>query len=186
VVGVASAAFVRRAPLRVRLERHKYPDIAHYEYDATHLGDDEHGSWFWAPSDNVVRRGGEELFRTRSPSLYLVPVDKPWMVWFAPQSPQFDFNVYVDVGTAPVRERGRITMIDLDLDVVRDDDGVVRVLDEDELELHRVQYGYPPELVDHARAVTSEVVALLERNEEPFATVWRRWSDTGAATPTST
>ena len=175
VLGVAAAAFVRRSPTRVRLERHKYPDVPHYEYDALHLGDDEHGSWYWAPTDNAVRRGGEELFRTAEPSLYLVPVDKPWMVWFAPRMKQLDFHLYVDVGTVPVRTRDRITMVDLDLDVVRTPDGDVRVLDEDELVAHTELYGYPPELVDHARSVTAEVVAMLERNEEPFATVWRQW-----------
>jgi hypothetical protein len=104
---------------QVTIERHKWPDIPHYEYDAVHLGDDEHGSWFAAPVHNEVRRAGEVLFLARQPSLYLVPADaKPWLAWFGTvlEAP-FDFDVYVDVGTVPMWTGNRITMVDLDLDV---------------------------------------------------------------------
>jgi hypothetical protein len=162
---------------RVTIERHKWPDVPHYEYDAVHLGDDEHGSWFAAPVGNDVRRAGAVLFATRQPSLYLLPAGgKPWMAWFGEVAAgAFDFDVYVDVGTVPVRTPGRITMVDLDLDVVRRGSGSIDVLDEDELVLHATAYGYPPELVDHARAVAAEVVALLEMGDEPFAAVAESW-----------
>jgi predicted RNA-binding protein associated with RNAse of E/G family len=159
---------------RVTIERHKWPDLPHYEYDATHLGDDEHGSWFWAPPGNEVRRAGEVLFRTGHLSLYLLPVGKPWLVWFG-ADPEFDFDIYVDVGTVPVRTPGRITIVDLDLDVVRRRTGEVDVLDEDELVLPTTRYGYPPELVTHARDVAAEVVALMEARVEPFGTHAAHW-----------
>jgi hypothetical protein len=165
---------------RVQIERHKWPDIPHYEYDATHLGDDEHGAWFCAPAGNEIRRGGEVLFTTAHPSLYLVPVDRPWMVWFG-DDPSYDFDVYVDVGTTPVRTPGRVTMVDLDLDVIRRKTGEVVVLDEDELELHSVQYAYPPALVTHARDVAAEVVALMEAGAEPFGTAAHRWKRAASA-----
>lgn len=159
---------------RVTIERHKWPDVPHYEYDASHLGDDEHGSWFASPAGNPIRRGGVVLFQADQPSLYLVPVDRPWMVWFG-ANPAFGFDVYVDVGTVPVRSPGLVTMVDLDLDVVRNLDGTVEVLDEDELVEHAVRYGYPPELVTHAERTAAEVVALIESAAEPFAAASAPW-----------
>lgn len=160
--------------MRVTIERHKWPDVPHYEYDATHLGDDDHGSWYFAPSGNEIRRGGELLFHSEHLSLYLVPVDRPWMVWFG-ANPSFDFDVYVDVGTVPVRGADRITMVDLDLDVVRRTSGAVDVLDEDELVTNAATYGYPSALIAHAERVAREVVSLVEAGAEPFATASHEW-----------
>ena len=96
------------------------------------------------------------------------------MAWFG-ENLTYDFDLYVDVGTLPVRTPGRITMVDLDLDVIRRPNGTVEVLDEDELELHAVQYAYPPELVVHARAVADELVAMLTAGAEPFGVASQRW-----------
>ena len=159
---------------RVTIERHKWPDVPHYEYDTMHLGDDEHGSWFAAPAGNPIRRGGVVLFETDQPSLFLVPVDQPWMVWFGANL-TFGFDVYVDVGTVPVRTPGLVTMVDLDLDVVRNLDGTVAILDEDELVEHAVAYGYPADLVAHAERVAAEVVALIESGAEPFGRASEPW-----------
>lgn len=161
-------------PVRVTIERHKWPDVPHYEYDATHLGDDEHGSWYFAPPGNEIRRAGQVLFLSEHLSLYLVPEDRPWMVWYG-DNPAFDFDVYVDVGTVPVRLPGRITMVDLDLVVVRRSSGAVDVLDEDELVSNAAKYGYPPELSLHAEGVAADVVSLIEAGVEPFATASEAW-----------
>lgn len=154
--------------------------MPHYEYDTTYLGDDEHGSWFAAPAGNPIRRAGVVLFETDHPSLFLVPFARPWMVWFG-ANPAFGFDVYVDVGTVPVRTPGLVTMVDLDLDVVRHTGGRVEVLDEDELVEHTVKYGYPPELVVHAERTAAEVVALIEAGAEPFGTASNTWTARAAA-----
>jgi hypothetical protein len=164
---------------RVTIERHKWPDVPHYEYDTTHLGDDEHGSWFAAPAGNPIRRAGVVLFETDHPSLFLVPVGQPWVVWFG-ANVSFGFDVYVDVGTVPVRTPGSVTMVDLDLDVVRRLDGTVEVLDEDELIEHTATYGYPPDLVAHAERVAAQVVALIETGTEPFGTASHSWLERAA------
>ena len=50
-----------------------------------------------------------------------------------------------------------VEAVDLDLDVVRRFDGSWFVDDEDEFELHRVHYDYPPELVAAAQAECARV-----------------------------
>ncbi|MXY72774.1 MAG: DUF402 domain-containing protein, partial [Dehalococcoidia bacterium] len=65
----------------------------------------------------------------------------------------------------------RATMVDLDLDVARLRSGAVRVLDEDEFAEHQVALAYPPALIEGALDACERVRGMIERNEEPFATV---------------
>jgi hypothetical protein len=66
-------------------------------------------------------------------------------------------------------------MIDLDLDVIRRQDGTVTVDDEDEFEVHKVKYGYSEEMIERARAETEWVVAALAAGTEPFFVVAASW-----------
>jgi uncharacterized protein len=80
-----------------------------------------------------------------------------------------DVDVYVDVTTVARWPSGDcVEMIDLDLDVVRRADGTVYVDDEDEFEEHRRSLGYPPRLVDGARAAAARLVLEVEDRRPPF------------------
>ena len=60
--------------------------------------------------------------------------------------------VYVDVATPAVWDGAVLRSIDLDLDVIRRQDGTVLLDDEDEFATHRVAYGYPAEVIELALA----------------------------------
>ena len=70
-------------------------------------------------------------------------------------------------------------MIDLDLDVVRKQDGSVEVLDEEEFLDHQVRFGYPDWLDDRARITplpaAAELVLQIEAHVEPFGQVPEHW-----------
>ena len=68
-----------------------------------------------------------------------------------------------------------VTMVDLDLDVVKRRDGSVHVDDEDEFAEHRVAMGYPPHVVANARADCARVFLAMEAGVEPFGSVGPRW-----------
>jgi protein associated with RNAse G/E len=55
----------------------------------------------------------------------------------------------------------------MDLDVVRRGDRVW-IDDEDEFEQHRIQLGYPDELVVRCRAAADHVVGLISARTAPF------------------
>jgi hypothetical protein len=79
-----------------------------------------------------------------SASVLLVPVDQPWTATFnAPRGARFDHEVYIDITTPPMwlDDDAVVTMVDLDLDVLRRWDGRVEVADEDEFAAHRVELG---------------------------------------------
>ena len=68
-----------------------------------------------------------------------------------------------------------VTMVDLDLDVVLTRDGHLYVDDEDEFAEHRVQLGYPAEVVALAERWRDLVLAAVAGGDEPFATVGHAW-----------
>jgi protein associated with RNAse G/E len=95
--------------------------------------------------------------------------------------------VDIDIRTRPEAERCGprsdhtsdsavvVTSLDLDLDVVRiRATGEVRVLDEDEFDLHQVRYSYRAEVIDAARASADWLAAALA-DREPFTDAYRRW-----------
>ncbi|WP_279579576.1 DUF402 domain-containing protein [Fodinicola feengrottensis] len=84
-------------------------------------------------------------------------------------------EVYCDICTVPVRTDNQVTMVDLDLDVVRRWDGVVEILDEDEFEIHQVTYGYSPEVIASARKAADELAEIVRSGAEPFATAYKPW-----------
>jgi protein associated with RNAse G/E len=132
----------------------------HWTFDGVRLGEDEHGTWIGCPPPLVIRRPGAE-FRFDVAALQLFPHDQ--------------YELYVDIATPAVWSGDTVTSIDLDLDVVRRWDGTVEVLDEDEFDEHRIELGYPAEVVELARRSCADVTAEISAGREPFRSVYREW-----------
>ena len=58
--------------------------------------------------------------------------------------------------------------VDLDIDIRCYRDGVPEVLDEDEFEQHRIELGYPAEVVERALAARDEALRLAREQAFPF------------------
>lgn len=148
------------------MERRKWPATPHYGHDAWLLGDDEHGRWLELRVGQPVYRGEEVLFHGTSGGVLLVPRGGSWMAWFFRHS---DLDIYVDVVTDLVVTDEAITMVDLDLDVIRRRDGSVELLDEDEFAEHQVTLAYSRAMVEHAERVAADVLAAVRADAAPFA-----------------
>jgi protein associated with RNAse G/E len=69
----------------------------------------------------------------------------------------------------PVQFDGEtFSYVDLDLDVAWYTDEEPRVLDEDEFLAHSGAMGFPPAVVDHARAAVDDVLQLIRQRAFPF------------------
>ncbi len=153
----------------------------HWEWDGRYLGSDEHGHWWYAPIGTRCARPGVE-FVEASGWVSLVPHEGAYAVGFYPA--HREISIYVDMTTEPVWQRRdtgdggpgwEVTMVDLDVDVVLTRDGDLYVDDEDEFAEHRVQLGYPPEVVALAERWRDLVLEAVAGGEEPFATVGHAW-----------
>jgi protein associated with RNAse G/E len=157
----------------VHIDFRKWPDRKHWQFAMHRLGEDEHGTWLWSPPGIVARRGDEAPRVFSALNVKLITRDKWWTAIWNDRSPKVE--LYVDIATPARWEDDRVTMIDLDLDIVRRRNGLVEVLDEDEFAEHRALYGYPPDIVDRARTATASVFLDVESHREPFGSVANSW-----------
>ncbi|GAA5032565.1 hypothetical protein GCM10023258_31650 [Terrabacter aeriphilus] len=152
----------------------------HWEWDGHYLGSDEHGHWWFAPAGTRCARPGVE-FVEPSGWVSLAPHEGAYVAGFYPG--HREISVYVDMTTEPVWRRREatggpeweVTMVDLDLDVVLTRDGHLFVDDEDEFDQHRVELGYPAEVVELAERWRDVVLAAVAAGDEPFGTVGHAW-----------
>ena len=75
---------------------------------------------------------------------------------------------YCNLNTPARLDRGVLSFIDLDVDVLVEPDYSYTVLDEDEFELHAELYGYPQTYRDNVQRALGELLRLVESREFPF------------------
>jgi protein associated with RNAse G/E len=165
----------------IRMVFTKWGDRPHWEYDTELLGDDEHGRWLGLREGSEVSRPGARI-TTTEPQVVLVP-DAAYVATFYDAGPA-PCDVYVDISSVPSMAPGRVTAVDLDLDILRGRTGRVWVDDQDEFADHRVRYAYPDDLVEAALVSCAGVRADVDARRPPFDGVTaRRWLDRLAQTP---
>ena len=152
----------------MRVVFRKWGDRPHWEYDAFHLGEDEHGTWVGAVPGTRLSRPGA-VFTAPGPFVSLVPPDRPFVArFYDPVWAETGVDVYVDITTVPEWDGEVVSMVDLDLDVVRGRTGRVWVDDEDEFADHRVRFGYPADVVRLAATSCDAVHAAVTTRLPPY------------------
>jgi len=171
---------VRFEPGRpVRLEMTKWGGRPHWAMAAVYLGADAAGDWIGFTLGTVMSRPGMTV-TTKNDQVGLVPsagtaVGRAWLATF--HGPGGSMWTYVDMTTVPEWHGSTIRAVDLDLDVVEGLDRVVYVDDEDEFEEHRVEYGYPDEVVELALATRDVVLTGVREKHPPFDGSAAAWLD---------
>ena len=158
----------------VRVVYTKYDGSAHRDYPAQRLAEDDLGTWLGVTAGTASVYHGRPSVE-QIPFVLLVPHSAWWTAMFNP--PPRTSEVYCDIAT-PATWHGneQVSLVDLDLDVVRRrQTGLVQLLDEDEFAAHRQSFGYPDDLVGHARSAAAHLVTALGHGTEPFASAYRKW-----------
>lgn len=145
----------------------KYPDTRHWNYRMYRFAVDDYGTWLGGRAGDTARRGDEPPTTFRYPFVKLIG-NGSWStpLWNAGGR----IALYVDIVAPAIWDGYRVKMVDLDLDVVELFDGHRYLDDEDEFLEHQEVLGYPPRLVDGARAAAARVITDMERGAEPYAT----------------
>jgi hypothetical protein len=164
---------LRTVSARVLVDYRKWGGAEHWAFEMERLGSDEHGVWLGSrPGARALRGPREAEFNHHF--VMCVPSGQWWTAIFNDDGRRT--SIYVDVTTEPVWDGDVVTMIDLDLDVIRlSEDGSVTVEDEDEFDEHQVSLGYTPDVVARARATADALVAALTAEEEPFGSAGWAW-----------
>jgi hypothetical protein len=155
----------------IRLEMSKWGDRPHWAFDALWLGSDEQGNWIGIPSGTPMSRPGAHVVTGTdqvglSPSATR-PEDERWWIgtFHARGGP---VRTYVDIATPPTWDGSTVRTVDLDLDVVCGPTGRIWIDDEDEFAQHRVELGYPDEVVQAAMASCNRIESAMTRGQAPF------------------
>ncbi len=159
----------------VRLVYTKFDGSLHWNLTLRRLGEDEHGVWLGLPRDSVMRKGDGPEIAIPQAHVILVPSGTWWTATFNGEPQRTE--IYCDIASpATWTHAGEVTMVDLDLDVVRSrSDGAVVLLDEDEFVEHQVRFGYPAEVIAAATDAATWLRGAISGNAEPFETVYRQW-----------
>ena len=153
----------------------KWDGREHWQEPTTYLGTDEHGVWLGMRRGTPFHRPGHQII-SQADSVKLASTGG----WFATfNGPGHDIQTYVDITTVGDWSRSAdgfvFTLIDLDLDVVREHDGRVFIDDEDEFEEHQQLFGYPRDIIQSAERDCSYVFDAVRVRAEPFAGCPDRW-----------
>lgn len=152
----------------------KNPDLIHWGFNASYLGEDEHGHWVAVPAGTERWKGEQEVRPSVADAVFCAPHDGWWHLHYNGGATRFSH--FVDIVTQPVWvSENRYEMIDLDLDVLVHQDGTIEIDDEDEFEMHQVRYGYTEEMIQGALQSTARVVDALSEHREPFFDVAAAW-----------
>jgi hypothetical protein len=109
-------------------------------WGAYFVGEDEHGTWLYTPQGSLARgrhSGASDVCYVGTPEppglhvLHLAPANGQW--WFAAWAVDSARGTAIDICTPPEVSRGRVSFVDLELDVYQRDGDVV-VADQDEFE----------------------------------------------------
>jgi uncharacterized protein len=160
----------------VRVVYTKYDGSLHWHYTMQYLGADEHGVWLGAPAGLPMRRGSEPPITWDQPFALLIPEDGSWWTAAFNLEPH-RVEVYCDIAS-PARWNGadEVTMVDLDLDVLRyRADGRVVLVDQDEFAEHRLRYAYPAEVISRAEHAAGWLQEAVTSRSEPFDGAYRPW-----------
>ena len=149
----------------IEIDFRKWISRPHWRFEMRFLAEDRWGTWLWTPPGSTARRGEEPVRTFNHLNVKLVA---PGEWWTAIWNDSGKYDLYVDVVTPPAWNRSRVTMIDLDLDVVRLADRRVVVADEPEFAAHQKAYSYPRAIVDKTRKVTDDLQRLISAGAEPF------------------
>jgi hypothetical protein len=161
----------------VRIEMEKWGGRPHWHIPGSWLGRDEYGDWIGIPAGTRMVRPGREVL-SQVDQVGLIPgpgpdIDRAYLATF--HEPAGDTWVYVDMTTPPQWDGSVIRAVDLDLDVIRMQNGWVVVDDEDEFLEHQVELGYPGEIVALAEATRDRVHQAVLDEDPPFDGSHVRW-----------
>lgn len=143
----------------------KWDGAAHWEHDCVYLGADEWGDWFGQQAGWRSARPGRELVAP-SDGVTLLPPSGEWVL--TSNAPPHPTRIYIDLAWDARWEDGEPRGIDMDLDVVEHAKRGIWIDDRDEWGEHRVQFGYPLEIVERLETVALDLEDRVTRRDPPF------------------
>lgn len=143
----------------------KWDGSPHWEHDCVYLGSDEWGDWFGQRAGWTSARPGRAMTADED-NVTLVPPTGDFA--FTRNALPHRTHTYIDLAWDLGWQGGVPVGIDMDLDVVDRTIGGVFIDDEDEWAEHRVQFGYPQDIVERLEHVAADLEQRVRNRVAPF------------------
>ncbi|MEO3853315.1 DUF402 domain-containing protein [Acrocarpospora sp. B8E8] len=153
----------------------KYGGTLHWNHPARRLGEDEHGVWVGCPAGTIGRLGEGPPVVWKLPFVLLFPRETWWTATF--NATGHKMAIYCDITTVPEWRDGEVTMVDLDLDVIKRADGTVFLDDVDEFAEHQVWFEYPLDVIENAERSATWLMTAVAQGTGPFGGAHTPWLD---------
>ena len=144
----------------------KYDGTEHWRIETELIREDESGWWLRGHPGAKAERPGHVVVE-KVGFLCRVPRGM-WWAAFWNHDRENEYELYIDIATPAEWRDGELQLVDLDLDVARDWDGRVHLLDEDEFADHAVKMGYPADVRHAARASADALLEAVTARTPPF------------------
>jgi predicted RNA-binding protein associated with RNAse of E/G family len=182
-------------PCRVTRKLRRPGHIA-ASWTETVVGRDGLAEWAVLAAGAPVHRESGTLLRYQSPQVFCYPHDDWWVARLGGSGVTFHANrrdgtvkVFdnaapdrVDISTPPVVSPAGVEFVDLVLDVVRQPDGRIEVLDHHELAAEAARWSIPADHIAAARRTCEKVAAMMDASAPPFDGSAAYWLDCFART----
>ncbi len=140
---------------------------------------DEHGTYLYEETDELITLFSLPginywLYRKatwlKAPDglLEIYPKRKWYNVWHIAVQNTYTNLMYVNIAMPAILHDDTLEWVDLDLDYRVHLDHSVELIDEDEFQLNRQRFKYPPELIEQVQAACREVEDGLKERILPF------------------
>jgi len=153
----------------IRLQATKSNDKPHMSWDAKLIA--QSGDWIltYTPSGTSVRHHTKNLTYIMGHSCFGVFNIHEFYNLFVDLNTDDSFKMlYINVATPAVLKDGKISWIDLELDVVRLPGKPAKIVDQEELEEAKAAGLLSPELADKAQDVAAALMKVVNKGDFPF------------------
>ncbi len=150
---------------RILFRWRKWDGGPHWVHECVYLGSDEWGDWVGQRAGWRSARPGRDLLAS-APNVTLMPPTGDYALTV--NRPPASYAVYIDLAWDVRWRDGEPTGVDMDLDVVRSREGRLWIDDRDEWDEHRVQYGYPLDIVEKLETLAIDLERRVAASAAPF------------------
>lgn len=136
------------------------------------LGEDEFGRWIGFMKDDPWQSGdGARTGVYLSSFVLVVPRVAHWTACFNAADPVVDVDIVMPVSWVD----DVVEIVDMELDVLRNADGQVRIRDRDEFERTRAAWAMPNDIAVQIESACEHLRDWVERGVEPFGSAGHAW-----------
>ncbi|HYF79937.1 MAG TPA: DUF402 domain-containing protein [Symbiobacteriaceae bacterium] len=152
----------------IDVHTYKYGRIPHYFYQVELV---ERTADLWIVRGQYGRKVQHYskgiTFEVKNRSIEFFWPGRPYTVGADITNGKID-SYYCNIILPPTMTGDVVEWVDLDLDLIVKPDLTYQLIDQEDLEVNSVKYGYPPDVISGAWRAADELIALVKERQYPF------------------